>query len=157
MPKTLKDHLRNEIVEHSGMFIADIEASPEEMLGRSPGGVARCPFDFVYEVAFVNIRITVRLQGEDPGPWSPIPWTKAPAKFASKERAIAYLKDSVAGLLAAWDQLPEHDLEKKIPTASGETTPLELGSLAGAHAMYHDAQLNYIQTLSGDADIHWQF
>jgi hypothetical protein len=31
-----------------------------------------------------------------------------------------------------------------------------LAHLASIHMMYHDGQLNYIQSLHGDGEIHWR-
>lgn len=152
---SLKDHIRKELAENTQLFLDDLEAMPEEMFGRSPGGVARCPFDIVFEVAYINRRLTTRLQGGDPGPFSPIPWTKAPAEFDTKDKAIAAVRESADGLLAEWDKLQESELMREIQTPGGMTNPLELGNLAATHVLYHDAQLNYIQTLAGDADMHW--
>lgn len=157
MPKTLKQHLRDEIASNSKLFLDDLAAMPEDLLSNCPGGVARTPFDLTYEVAMVNRRITKRLKGEDPGAWSPMPWITAPEDYRTKEGAISDLQNSVDELLAAFDGYPEENLETKIPTGSGETTALAMANLAGVHAIYHDAQLNYLQTLVGDPEMHWKF
>ena len=152
---TLKEHIRQELVGNTEMFLVDLAAMSEEALRSKPGGVARSPFDFIYEVAFVNRRFTKRLRSEDPGPF-PEPWMTAPEEFQTKEGAIAAVKESMEGLVAEWDKLSESDLSRKIPTPMGETTPLELCVTAAKHVHYHDGQLNYIQAMSGDAAMHWQ-
>jgi hypothetical protein len=37
----------------------------------------------------------------------------------------------------------------------GQTPIYELVFFAAMHNMYHDAQLNYVQQLYGDMDVHW--
>jgi hypothetical protein len=40
---------------------------------------------------------------------------------------------------------------------NGETSAYDLVSLAFTHAVYHDGQLNYAQSISGDDEMHWDF
>ena len=61
MATTLKSFLRDRIAKGCNRYIDDLEAMPEEMLARSPGGSARTPYDFTYEIVYVNRRLTKRL------------------------------------------------------------------------------------------------
>lgn len=155
MPTTLKSFLRDRIAKAAKRYIDDLEAMPEEMLGRSPGGVARTPYDFTYEIVYVNRRLTKRLKGEDPGPANMETWLTAPPDFQSKDEAKNQMRESSDALLSAFDAVGENALERVIPLPQGETSPLDLAALTLTHYSYHDAQLNYIQAMSGDDKVHW--
>ena len=71
----------------------------------------------------------------------------------TSEWAVLLKPDAI---LAAWDEIPETDLEKVITLPKGETSPLDLASLTMSHLNYHDAQLNYVQAMSGDDKVHWE-
>lgn len=152
----LKTYTRARIAESTGMYIQDLEAMGAELLGRSPGGVARTAYDFTYEVVVVNRRVAARLRGEDPGPWPSEGWMMAPDEYKNKDFAVAEMKESSEEVLAAWDLLDPAAIEKPIVLPNGETNPLAMASLIATHAVYHDAQLNYLQAISGDGDMHWE-
>lgn len=155
MATTLKSFLRDRIAKGCNRYIDDLEAMPEEMLARSPGGSARTPYDFTYEIVYVNRRLTKRLKGEDPGPANMETWLTAPIEFQSKDEAKKQMRESTDGLLAAFDTVGENELERVIPLPQGETSPLDLAALTLTHISYHDAQLNYLQAMSGDDKVHW--
>jgi len=105
----------------------------------------------------VNRRISKRLRGEDPGTFPQDGWIKAPAEFCSKEVAIREFRESADDVMAQFDREPEGEIERVIPLPKGETSPLDLITLAYNHWNYHDAQINYVQALSGDEKVHWEF
>lgn len=154
---SLKQHLREGMSQNTKLFLDDLKAIPEDQLSVCPGGCARTPADLSFEVSFVARRIAKRLRGEVPDPWTPMPWTKAPENYTSRQQMIDDLESSLSELLSAWDAFPEDQLETPIAIPSGHTTALEVASIAARHPLYHDAQLAYIQTLSGDDAMHWQF
>lgn len=155
MSSDLKSFLAGRLNDMRNLYVNDLEAMSEELLAKSPGGAARSGFDMTYEVMYVNRRLVARLRGEEPAPFNPADgWMKAPAEFCNKEHCLAQLNGSVDELIAAFNA--HDDIELSIETPRGPTTPMELAHLAGNHLMYHDAQLNYIQSLEGDADMHWK-
>jgi hypothetical protein len=156
MTTTLKAHLKKQIEEAKDGYLKDLEAMPEEALGTCPGGSARTPYDFTYEVATVHKRIVARLKGEDPGPWPGANgWMKAPEEFQSKAFAMKEIRDTADAVLSALEEVPDHEMERRIALPNSETSPLDLASLAAVHLVYHDAQLNYLQSMGGDDKLHW--
>lgn len=153
----VKQHLRDRVQSAATCYVWDLTDMPETMLSTSPGGVARTPYDFTYEVAQVNRRITMRLRGEEPEPVSEDGFVRAPEAACSKQAAIQSIESSVKDLLEAWDRLATQDLTKKISSPMGDTDPSKLMSLAATHMMYHDGQLNYLQAIEGDEEVHWKF
>ena len=82
---------------------------------------------------------------------------KAPDEFRIKEVAISDFSASVDEVIAAWDAVPDSEIEREIVLPSGDTTnPMKLAGLAFFHTGYHDAQLNYLQAIFGDEAVHWE-
>lgn len=150
-----KSYLAEQVRGAKDKYLKDLEALDEGALRSSPGGTARTPYDFTYEVVYVNRRIAARLRGEDPGPFSGEGWIRAPEDCQNKVRMATDLRESTDAVLKAWEALPSTELEKKIPVANSETTPIEMMTLCSVHLNYHDAQLNFLQTLLGDDEMHW--
>lgn len=136
-------------------YIQDLEAMDEAVLRSSPGGTARIPLDFTYEVIYVNKRILCRLTGNEPEAFDAEGWITAPEEFQSKAAAIAGIRESTDKVLEAWEAVPDNEIDKVITLPNGETTPLAAAHLCATHLMYHDAQLNYVQSLMGDDEMHW--
>ncbi|MDQ2985182.1 MAG: DinB family protein [Armatimonadota bacterium] len=155
---TLKQFLGDAVRDAGKKYLDDLEAMPEEVLAKSPGGVARTPLDYSYEIGLINRRIAARLRGEDPGAW-PGPtegWMVVSAEFANKAAMVDLVRSSFEEIDKAWDAFDEDELATVIPLPNGETSAIDLASLASRHAMYHDGQLNYAQSISGDDVVHWQ-
>src|SRR5512147_753859 len=98
--QAFKDFLAERMTSAARLYVQDLEALDESMLAHSPGGAARGPYDFTYEVVFVQRRIAKRLRGEDPGPASFEGWMTAPDEFMDKARAMAEVKSTVDEIVA---------------------------------------------------------
>lgn len=147
--------LRQRFVDAGNNYLADLEALTPDQLNTSPGGVARTAYDYTYEVAYVNRRIATRMRGETPEPF-PQGWMIAPDEFRHRTTAVDAVKDSVDQVLQAWDAIPISEIDREIPLANGaKTDPADLMFLAANHTSYHDAQLNFLQSLLGDGKMHW--
>lgn len=157
MATTLKKHLRDSFETNIAFYIRDLESMTHEQLDSGCGGSSRSPYDFTYELVVVHRRIEARLAGRDPGPYPGADgWISAPAEFRSPEAAIREVRESADAVMKACDAVSTDDFEKEIPIPTGTTSAADLMSLASVHATYHDAQLNYIQAIHGDAGMHWQ-
>lgn len=154
----VKAHFEQNLTWSRDAYIRDIEELSEATFKEGAGPNARKPIDFTYEVSYVNRRFATRLRGEDPGPW-PVAdgeWMTAPAGFDSKEIAVKAVRESMDELLEAFKAVPADEITKSIPLPNGETSALDLASSCYMHNAYHDAQLNYVQSLSGDMAMHWR-
>lgn len=157
MATTLKAHMRAMMTDAIDKYRDDLEAMPEDLLAKSPGGTARRPLDFTYEIVVINRRIACRLRNEDPGKFAFEGWVTAPVEFAAKEVVLREFNDTCQAVLDAYDAVPEDEIERVIPLPQGQTSPLDLATLMASHTMYHDAQLNYAQCLAGDDQMHWKY
>jgi hypothetical protein len=144
--------LRTNIEEVHQCYLDDLGALNDDDLAASPGGSARSPLDFTYEVALVNQRVAARLRGEDVGPWpfSDSEWAKAPAEFRSRDSLVEYLSGSVDTVLSALG-----DANREVVLPSGSKSAFEVAMMVVLHMEYHMAQLNYLQSMKGDAKVHW--
>jgi hypothetical protein len=137
-------------------YAKDLDALTEEQILGCAGGVARKPVDFTYEVAFINKRVAARLRGEEPPAW---PATEgflvAPDEFQSKSAILAYLAEASSELLEAANAIPEEEGGKLIGPEGKQEPAYAMVTFAAIHTMYHDAQLNFIQSLAGDGGMHW--
>lgn len=154
MSNDLRAHVMKQIGDALGLYLADLEAMSDEVLAQAPGGSARSAYDMTYEVCHIHRRIAKRLKGEHLEPMDPSKgWMRAPEEFRNKTAAITEMKESAAAMIAGLEA--EADFNRAIPLPTGTTSPLDLASLAAVHLMYHDAQLNYIQSLNDDVAMHW--
>lgn len=136
-------------------YLKDLDAMPHAQLAAKPGGAARSGYDFSYEVILVNRRVAARLQGKEPPPWEGGPedgWTYAPEAWQDKERIKSEFLASMDEILRAWNELTD----EQIADMSGDRSPVAMAYFACLHPAYHDAQLNYLQAMNGDSELHWE-
>jgi len=138
-------------------YLQDLEVMTDQDVMESFGGAARKPVDFSYELGLINLRIAARIRGDEPPPFPDGDgWAVAPEELRSKAAITEYMKSSFDTLLDASSKLSEEDTEKLVGNPGHEQPILALIHFASLHTMYHDAQLNFIQTLKGDLEMHWQ-
>jgi DinB superfamily len=153
---SVKEKLSEQITSAATRYVQDLMAIPHEQLGTSPMGQARAAYDFTYECVFVNKRIAARMRGDDPGPWPFEGWVTAPPEFKNQAMAASELTASTQLIVDAFNAIDESELHRQIETPGGHTTPIEMALMAALHLSHHDGQLNYIQSLHGDGQMHWQ-
>ncbi|HLK14525.1 MAG TPA: DinB family protein [Fimbriimonadaceae bacterium] len=136
-------------------FLKDLNALPEDAFLRNFGGVARNVADIVYEVDLVNDHIGMVMRQEEPFPWPEGGWITAPAELKTKEEVIRAFVTSSDRILATVAGFSSSDLEAPLKTDDGETNRFERCRFMTLHLWYHAGQLNFIQTMLGDAEWHW--
>lgn len=144
-------------IEHATKnYLSDLDAMSEEQILGSAGGTARKAVDFTYEVALINRRIAARLAGTEP---PPAPegdeWMVAPEELRSKSAITEYMRTACEELATATKGIPESESGRMVGAPGSERPAFVLANFAALHTMYHDAQLNFIQSLSGDLAVHW--
>jgi len=137
------------------MILKDLEAIPAEAYERNFGGVSRTISDFIYEVTLVNDHIGHYMRGEEAFPWPEGGWIKAPDSLRGKEATLAAFKISAEKTMSTADSFTQEELEAPLTTDDGETTRAERCRFIVIHNWYHMGQLNYIQSLLGDGEMHW--
>lgn len=152
----LKTKALTELRDVQKRYLIDLRALPDDAISRSPGGAARTPANITYEIVLVNQRLATRMKGEDPGPFDPGAWSETPAEYQTKDGAAGAFEESLNQVVAVVEAIPGEEMLREIPTPSGTTSPFDLAEFCAYHINYHDGQLNYIQALLGDAEIHWR-
>jgi hypothetical protein len=151
-------HLKEFARGAANLLSSDLKAISAAQQDACPGGSARPALDVVAECAMVNGRVAhFILHGEAPPRPSSEEREALLASYDSQQKALAFLEGETAKLVGALDGLDAARL--------GETTdeiffgrPMTLFQIAempAVHMMYHDGQLNYIQALHGDTEMHW--
>lgn len=155
MSLDLKSYARQNLEDVRDRYLEDLAAISDQALDASPGGAARSPFHFTYEIVCVNRRLATRLAGGDPGPFDPTIWETTPEDFRTRAGATNGFLNSTNEFIAVLESISEGDMEREIQIPGGKTTPFDLAMFCATHINYHDGQLNYIQAIHGDATIHW--
>jgi hypothetical protein len=153
MAVDLRAHLTKQLQSTLHLLKRDLEAMTHEQLAHSGGEATRTPYDFIYECVIVNNRMTDRIRKVEPTPW---PWGEgqyaiAPDDWRDKTVALERLETSFHNLLAAAVENPDEEIQlpNEVDTAFG------LALFADYHCGYHLGQINYVQTLYGDRQMHW--
>lgn len=136
-------------------FKQDLEALPEEAFTKTFGPATRTVADIVYETNLVNDHIGMVMRGEEPFKWPEELWIKAPEGFCTKAAVIEAFTRSTEKIFATIDSFSSEELESPLETEDGESTRFAQCAHMTLHVWYHSGQLNFIQTLLGDAAWHW--
>jgi len=118
-----------------------------------PAPGARSAAEILAHTAYWNVALTEPLRGKTLDA-AEDDWIKAQADFKDPKRAEALARKTGEAFAAAVEGLREADYDQTTPLPWGEESLYStvLGNLW--HLTYHSAQLNYIQTLLGDAEEH---
>ncbi|MBS1716249.1 MAG: hypothetical protein JSS72_00780 [Armatimonadetes bacterium] len=134
-------------------FVKDLQALSEESLGKSWSGT-RTAYDVAYELGVLNRWLASWCREENPGPWPwefGKEWLRAPAEFQNREAVIKHFQEAGQELLDSAGS----DMERVVHVAEKSRPIYQLILGATKHIFYHDAQLNFIQELTGDMAVHW--
>ena len=138
-----------------GNFLKDLQHLPEDAFCKSFGASCRTVADIVYEVNLVNDHVGMVMRGEEPFVWPEGDWIKAPAGFCDKETVVAAFAESSERIVATASGYSQEEIDAPLQTEEGETTRAERCRFMTIHLWYHGGQLNFIQTMLGDAAWHW--
>lgn len=132
------------------------DAIPDDQKTVGREGCSRSPISIIAECGLLNGRVASYLTT---GEWNRPPAEEYRAKIASfdtPEKALACLNSGTEQLLAAVADLDPATLGDDCSAAFGRPmTRFAIAELGAVHMSYHDGQLNYLQTLCGDAEMHW--
>lgn len=139
--------------EHE-QLLRDLQHTPDDRLDWAPMGKAKTPKQILVECAGAYRWLGAKIRGDDNADdqWGEVFAMDPPGR----EETAKLLQDCWAELAAVLDALDESELSKSRQAFWGETTVAELLHFCEWHNTYHSGQLNYIQTLLGDTDMHMQ-
>ena len=132
-------------------------AMPEEKLNWRPMEVGRSALDQVVECGGLS-HFTARMLRERAVPqFDPEALQRMKAEHDTLDKARTLLHSGVDDFIAAVREFPEAQLEETLylPFAGGMTRSfLDIMYYPYWNMSYHLGQINYIQTLYGDRDMH---
>ncbi len=134
-----------------------VKASPEEKCGWKPLDNGRCMIDQVVECGGLNFFASQLLQTREVPPIDPSMLDTLKQQNDTSEKALALLEGGTDALVAAIQAFPTEHLDDTItlPFGGGMTKSFaEIMFMAYWNMAYHEGQINYIQTLYGDKDMH---
>ena len=134
----------------------DIRAIPDDKWTATHGGCTKSAFDVTVETISLLNWTTEALKGNliasEPG-YVP---EQIKAGCADKSAAAGMLMGACAAFGAALSEASDEALNAIVTPPWRMDAPLYMiANIAVSHIWYHDGQLNYIQSLLGDDQIHW--
>jgi len=151
-----------ELLRSAGVSLfASARAMPEDKLNWSPMGGARTVLQMLQECAYYLPTLAPWLSAGDGMP-ERFMAVAGPAMEQSKswdtlDKVEAAYNGYIEDTLAVIRAVPDNDLNRDVavPWAEGETLPVWKVMLTLYwNAVYHLGQINYIQTMYGDTEMH---
>lgn len=138
-------------------LIRNVKAMPAERHGWEPSAHSRSAHNMLWECAVVNDRFARFLKGE---PAEPITiqglgemWAADPA--ADVETLITDLRSATASLCESILALEDDQFAEEVELGPDSPLPKKMLMWMGLRNMwYHLGQVNYIQSLYGDREMH---
>jgi hypothetical protein len=132
---------------------------PDDKLTWSPSGTCRSALAIVAHCGILNGIFAATLRGETipvpPSPAEAIAYVKGlEAKVTTREAAIAMIEDSHAQVMKALDGIQASQLETSPMSPFGPLPFAFWMQLPTIHTNAHSAQIDYLQTIWGDLDLH---
>ena len=137
---------------HHHLLVA-LKYTPDDKLDWVSLGKAKTPTEIAAECAMVYRGVVSLIQGgtiDAPGR------EMKPEDHATRDGLLKLLEEALREFASAAEPLTEEQLQEKRQAPWGEDTIAGLLEKAQVHTIWHVGQLNYIQTLWGDSDMHWE-
>lgn len=152
----LKDILTDQLQMNAYLYGKDLAASSDEVMSSSVQGCVRNPLNFTAEAAGFNVLCSKLIRGEVVPDMMDEYGKQNFASYDTKDKAAAFLQESVDTLIKTISEVSDEDLHKEVTAPWGQTMPAyKMALMASWHMGYHDGQLNYVQALHGDGEVHW--
>lgn len=135
------------------------KAMPDDRLDWQPSDSARSALDLVREIALSGAWFVALARGEkvEAGEDHAERERERAAELKTLEECETQARRDTSELCAMISRSGSEQLEEevKLPFGGGMTvTKADLFGMHYSHLVYHSGQINYIQTLYGDAEMH---
>jgi hypothetical protein len=138
----------------TAMTCADIMAIPEEKWTSNFGGCTRPTHELVADATAFALWIAETIRG-NVQPYDGMLMNSVRDQMTTRDAAVAKVNEAANSLATAITEASDEALLAKIPVPWGEQKVYSLAQTAVSHFWYHDGQLNYVQCLLGDEQVHW--
>ena len=139
----------------TGMYVKDLRAMSNEAYTTSAGGKCRSMQDVTAEVAGYNYMIATVLKQETPPSWSDQERADFIASLNTVEAGIDQVQKSGEMLAEAIENAGDMLSEMGKAPWGEPMSYFQMAQICVNHILYHDGQLNIIQALNGDDQMHW--
>lgn len=158
-PIMTKDLILNLLQTGQQSLIRTFNAVPDDKLNWAPMDKGRTALDVFSEAAQTCQMITLLIESKGETKPSPEMFAQMRTERANwtKDDAVAAMNTNSAALYTALGTLSEEDLARPVtlPMGGGTTMPLSAWIMMAYRTFISRfAQINYIQTLYGDTDMH---
>jgi len=136
-------------------LIAAAQSTQPDKVTWVPLGEARTILDQLTECAIANLKWRNILQTRQYANVSEEAWEHTVAACTTLPDTLARLEQSGAELVAAILAVAEEETADEIPTPWGPYSLADCCLHAYWNMVYHEGQINYVQTLYGDTDEHY--
>ncbi len=151
----LKVQLRDATQRAHRLLSNDLKAIEADKTNICPGGCARTALNIVAECASVNGMVATVLAGGEYNRPSAEERDAFLNSFDTVEKTLVYLDKETERLLEAIASTDESTFGDEMSPFGRPMNRFGVAGLPSWHMMYHDGQLNYIQSLHGDGEMHW--
>jgi len=138
-------------------LIRTIQSTPADKLTWSPDSTGRTIIDIATECAGSSLFMAQAIGGEDAPTMDREKMAKYRAEHNTLETVVPALKDGGVALDKAISSLSDGQFDDTVtlPFRGGITrTKAQVVTMMTGHLNYHLGQINYIQTLYGDKEMH---
>lgn len=151
-----RGYLKGWAMALADMTSKDIRAIPADKWAATHGGCTKSALQVTVETISLLDWTTEALRGNASLADDTHKMAGLKAECASQDAAIARLKGAAAGFAVALSDASDEALNAIVTPPWRMDAPLfMIAQIAASHIWYHDGQLNYIQSLLGDDQIHW--
>ena len=151
-----KAYLSGWLVALVDMVSKDIRAMSDDQWTATHGGVSKSASGCIADALGMLKWTSVRLGGVEAPMEETYMNSDMLAAVATRDGAMSALQTTSEEFNAALAAASDDDLNATIIPPWQMPAPLfMIAQIAVSHLWYHDGQVNYIQTLNGDKEVHW--
>lgn len=133
----------------SRRLTAAFQSVPDDKLAWSPAPSGRNSLQIVAHVCAVSERLAGVFRGEQ------AELTHREEEITERNPAAQWLETSAQNLLAGLGALTPERIAADVPTPFGTMPMRRVMLMAGVHLFGHASQIDYLQTLWGDGEMHF--
>ena len=152
----IRAHYAGWVMTCAEFYAKDLAAMTQEQFDNTYGGATRSPRNFSAEVALMTEKSVDLVRGGEMGGRDAEAMAAREAELSTPALAGAAVKSAALEMAKAFKEASDEAIAREITMPWGQAmTIYALAHLVASHIMYHDAQLNYVQAINGDAEMHW--
>lgn len=139
----------------AGMYVKDLKAISDEVYTKCQGGTCRTMQEVTAECAGFNMMVTAMIKGEAVPEFSDEQRAAFTASLDTRDKGAKAIESSANAMADAMAS-NGHRMGEVVTAPWGEAMNIfNISVLSANHMLYHDGQLNFVQSLNCDDKMHW--